>query len=82
VHSSRGAIASDIHGVLTELELHAKRGRSSRPLYHASISPAPGNPMSDAEIAIAATASDARQAKPACCAVCEIAGEPATNGTR
>lgn len=54
VHSARGVIASDIHGAMAEMALHAKRGRSTRPLYHASISPEPGQSLSDAQIAFAA----------------------------
>lgn len=46
----RGTIATDVEGALAEMEAHGLRGRSKRPLYHASISPEPGRPLSREQI--------------------------------
>jgi Relaxase/Mobilisation nuclease domain len=54
VISTKGIVAGDIAGALAELEAQGLRGRSQRPLYHASISPAPRYRLSDTQIAFAA----------------------------
>jgi Relaxase/Mobilisation nuclease domain len=51
---SRGTLAKDIEGALIEMEARAVAARTRRSLYHASISPEPGTPLSDQEIGRAA----------------------------
>jgi relaxase-like protein len=50
VYECRGTLAADVEGALMELEARAKTGRSSSPLYHASISPEAAHPLTDAQV--------------------------------
>ncbi|WP_083850401.1 relaxase/mobilization nuclease domain-containing protein [Rhodovulum sp. PH10] len=53
VFEARGTVARDIAGALREMEAHAATVISRRSLYHASISPEPTRPLTDAQISIA-----------------------------
>jgi hypothetical protein len=50
VHECRGTLAQDVTGALVELEARVLASRSQRPLYHASISPAPSQPLTREQV--------------------------------
>ena len=50
VYECRGTLAADVDGALMELEARGKNGRSTSPLYHASISPEASRPLTEVQV--------------------------------
>ena len=53
LYETRGTVAQDVAGALKEMEAGAAAGKWKRPLYHASISPEIGKPLTDDQVRIA-----------------------------
>lgn len=60
LYECRGTVAQHPEGALAEMEAQGKLGRSKHPLYHASISPDPGQPMTDKQFAVAVDLLEAK----------------------
>lgn len=50
LYECRGMLAQDVESALIEMEARGMAARTQRPLYHASISPEPGSPLTDDQI--------------------------------
>lgn len=60
LYDCRGTVATNVAGALAEIEVLGAATRCRKPLYHASISPASGTPLTAAQLAVAVDALEAK----------------------
>jgi hypothetical protein len=60
LYESRGTLSQSVEGALAEMEAQGAHGRSKKPLYHASISPALDRPLNEAQLLTAVNLLEAK----------------------